>query len=96
MSVRVTVGIVARNEEEYLASTLESLVDQDFPGEDYEILAAVRADRCAAFEAAAGAAGASCSMIGHVEAGSEISLIDSGGCKMPLGRRGWDHFPASG
>lgn len=65
-------------------------------GEDYEILAAVRADRCAAFEAAADAAGASCTMIGHVEAGSGISLIDSGGRKLPLGRWGWDHFPASG
>lgn len=38
MSMKVTVGIVARNEEEYLAQTLKSLVDQDFPGEDYEIL----------------------------------------------------------
>lgn len=38
MSVKVTVGIVARNEEEYLASTLKSLVDQDFPREEYEIL----------------------------------------------------------
>lgn len=38
MSIKVTVGIVARNEEEYLARTLESLVDQDFPPEWYEIL----------------------------------------------------------
>ncbi len=38
MSIKVTVGIVARNEEEYLARTLQSLVDQDFPSEDYEIL----------------------------------------------------------
>jgi glycosyltransferase involved in cell wall biosynthesis len=38
MSIKVTVGIVARNEEEYLSRTLESLVDQDFPSEEYEIL----------------------------------------------------------
>jgi len=38
MSIQVTVGIVARNEEEYLASTLESLVNQDFPPDQYEIL----------------------------------------------------------
>ena len=38
MTMRVTVGIVARNEEEYLANTLKSLVDQDFPREEYEIL----------------------------------------------------------
>jgi cellulose synthase/poly-beta-1,6-N-acetylglucosamine synthase-like glycosyltransferase len=38
MSIKVTVGIVARNEEEYLARTLESLVDQDFPPDEYEVL----------------------------------------------------------
>ncbi len=38
MAIKVTVGIVARNEEEYLARTLESLVDQNFPPVEYEIL----------------------------------------------------------
>ncbi len=65
-------------------------------GEDYEILLAVKAARCAALEDAARAAGAPCTMIGQICAGSGISLIDSAGRPIPLGRQGWDHFQPSG
>jgi cellulose synthase/poly-beta-1,6-N-acetylglucosamine synthase-like glycosyltransferase len=38
MSVQLTVGIVARNEEEYITQTLESLINQDFNHSEFEII----------------------------------------------------------
>jgi glycosyltransferase involved in cell wall biosynthesis len=38
MSIQVTVGIVARNEEDYISQTLESLINQDFSHEEFEIM----------------------------------------------------------
>jgi len=38
MSIQVTVGIVARNEEKYITETLESLINQDFNHHEFEII----------------------------------------------------------
>jgi cellulose synthase/poly-beta-1,6-N-acetylglucosamine synthase-like glycosyltransferase len=38
MSIQVTVGIVARNEEDYISQTIESLINQDFIHEEFEIV----------------------------------------------------------
>ncbi|MEG3224063.1 MAG: family 2 glycosyl transferase [Methanobacteriales archaeon Met13] len=38
MSIQVTVGIVARDEEKYLADTIKSLIQQDFGADKFEIL----------------------------------------------------------
>jgi cellulose synthase/poly-beta-1,6-N-acetylglucosamine synthase-like glycosyltransferase len=38
MSVQVTVGIVARNEGEYIAKTIESLMAQDFNPAEFEVI----------------------------------------------------------
>ena len=38
MSIQVTVGIVARNEEDYISQTIKSLINQDFSHEEFEII----------------------------------------------------------
>jgi thiamine-monophosphate kinase len=61
-------------------------------GDDYEILAAVRAEEQAAFEAAAAQAGVSVTCIGSVLAGAGVVIEGPDGQEMPLERTGWDHF----
>lgn len=38
MSIQVTVGIVTRNEEDYISQTINSLINQDFIHEEFEIM----------------------------------------------------------
>lgn len=72
-----------------------TLVELLAGGEDYEILAAVTPDRCAAFEAAARSVMVPCAMVGQVVTGDVTVVTDSAGRPTPLRGGGWDHFPGS-
>lgn len=67
-------------------------------GDDYEILVAVNADRAAAFEAEANAAGRlarepfAMIRIGTVKATGKVSFLGPDGSPFVLQRSGWDHF----
>lgn len=61
-------------------------------GDDYEVLAAVPADRVAAFIAAAAGAGIALTEIGAFEAGCGVHLLDASGHRLPITRPGYDHF----
>ncbi|KAB2914570.1 MAG: thiamine-phosphate kinase [Hyphomicrobiaceae bacterium] len=61
-------------------------------GDDYEILAAVPADKARAFVADAAAAGVPVAEIGRVKAGSGVTIDGADGLPMSLSRTGWDHF----
>ena len=56
-------------------------------GEDYELLLAVEPDRAADLEEAGAAL-----LIGRVEEGSEIRVLDAAGGEMDISSSGWDHF----
>jgi thiamine-monophosphate kinase len=77
-----------------LAQAPERLAGLLTAGDDYEVLAAVPADRGAAFAAAAAAAGIPVARIGVITAGA-LGLMVKGLDGRPLGlpeRIGWDHF----
>ncbi len=56
-------------------------------GEDYELLLAVEPDKAAALQEAGTAL-----LVGEVEEGSEIRVIDAAGGEMDISSGGWDHF----
>lgn len=62
-------------------------------GDDYEILAAVAPERADAFKTAAAAAGVPVAEIGHVSAGSGVTVVGADGRTLEVGAGGWDHFP---
>ncbi len=61
-------------------------------GDDFEILAAVPADKAESFVRAARAAGVSVSKIGTCVAGEGAVLFEQGGKPVPLGASGFRHF----
>jgi thiamine-monophosphate kinase len=72
------------------AARLESLVSG---GDDYEVLCTVAPSDCAAFVAAAAAAGVTVTPIGVVTAGSAPPrLIDVAGGVIALSHRSYSHF----
>lgn len=56
-------------------------------GEDYELLLAVEPDRAASLEEEGTAV-----LVGRVEEGSEIRVLDARGGEMDISSGGWDHF----
>lgn len=56
-------------------------------GEDYELLLAVEPELAAGLEGSGTAR-----IIGRVEEGSEIRVLDAGGREMDISATGWDHF----
>ncbi|MFA5899542.1 MAG: thiamine-phosphate kinase [Hyphomicrobium sp.] len=76
-----------------IASGGASLADLVTGGEDYEVLAAVPADRVEAFEQLAATADTRVTRIGVVEPNAAgIVMLDDAGTAMTFERRGWDHF----
>ncbi|WP_439541965.1 thiamine-phosphate kinase [Hyphomicrobium sp.] len=63
-------------------------------GDDYQVLAAVAADRADAFRAAAQAVGVAVTDIGGVGHGTGLSVTALDGQPMVFKAGGWDHFPA--
>ncbi len=63
-------------------------------GDDYEILATVDTSSCAAFEAAAQAAGVAVTRIGEITATLEVHVLGADGAPLSPARPGWDHFQA--
>jgi thiamine-monophosphate kinase len=61
-------------------------------GDDYEILATVAPASCAAFEAAARAAGIAVTRIGEITATPEVRVLGVDGVPLSPARTGWDHF----
>ena len=61
-------------------------------GDDYEILATVEPDACAAFEAVAAAGGIAVTRVGEIMAGADVQVLGSDGMPISLARQGWDHF----
>jgi thiamine-monophosphate kinase len=61
-------------------------------GDDYEVLAAVPADRAAAFAHAAAAAEVPVAAIGAMTAGRILAIEDADGRPMHFAETGWDHF----
>lgn len=62
-------------------------------GEDYEVLAAIPAQRAAEYERSAVAAGIAVTRIGAIaEACDGIAALDASGQQMQLARTGWDHL----
>lgn len=61
-------------------------------GDDYEVLAAVAAERAPAFERAAAAAGVAVAEIGAMTVEAGVEVHDAAGGKLTIGRTGWDHF----
>ena len=95
-------GVAARIEAAALPldSALVSLVSERpfllesalVGGDDYEILAAVPADRAQAFESAALATGTPVARIGNITEGSGVIVLDPRGEALTFSRTGWDHF----
>lgn len=83
-----------------LSRPVRALLDANFitietvlsGGDDYEVLATVPADRCAAFEAAAAGAGTSVTEIGAVSEGDSALVLGKDGQPVPLSRPAFDHF----
>ena len=63
-------------------------------GDDYEILATVAPASCAAFEAAAHAAGVAVTRIGEITAAPEVHVLGADGAPLSPAQPGWDHFQA--
>jgi thiamine-monophosphate kinase len=63
-------------------------------GDDYEILATVARESCAAFEAAARATGVAVTRIGEITATPEVCVLGADGAPLSPGQTGWDHFQA--
>jgi thiamine-monophosphate kinase len=63
-------------------------------GDDYEVLATVAPTSCAAFEAAAQAAGVAVTRIGEITAAPEVHVLGPDGAPLLPKRPGWDHFQA--
>ena len=61
-------------------------------GDDYEILATMAPASCAAFEAAARAAGVAVTRIGEITATPEVCVLGADGAPLSPARSGWDHF----
>jgi thiamine-monophosphate kinase len=62
-------------------------------GDDYQVLAAVPADRAGAFRQAALASGVNVTDIGSLAAGMGVSISALDGEPMVVEGGGWDHFP---
>ena len=65
-------------------------------GDDYQVLAAVAADRAGAFRAAATVVGVVVTEIGELAEGTGVSVTALDGQPMVFEAGGWDHFPARG
>jgi thiamine-monophosphate kinase len=65
-------------------------------GDDYQVLAAVPADRADVFRAAALASGVDVTDIGALAEGTGLSVTALNGQPMVFEGGGWDHFPARG
>lgn len=61
-------------------------------GDDYEVLASVPDDHCAAFEKEVNAAGLRTVKIGMIDDGKQASVVDETGNRMLFSRPGFDHF----
>lgn len=61
-------------------------------GDDYEVLAAVAPERCAAFEAASARAGVVVTAIGAMTAHGGVRVTDDAGRSIALSHLGFDHF----
>jgi thiamine-monophosphate kinase len=87
---RVPLSSPAREVMSADASALQRMLTG---GDDYEILAAIRAGDEAAFEAAANAAGIAVTDIGAIGAeGSGLSVIGADGLPLAFARPGYDHL----
>lgn len=65
---------------------------QLFGGDDYELCFTAPPAALPAIEAAAMAAGAGVTVIGRIEAGSGVRVLDADGAEVSLQRGGWEHF----
>jgi len=96
----VSIGAVPRDAVAVAAISADPIRWNDVlaGGDDYEILVAVNADRVAAFEAEANAAGRlgrepfAMTRIGTLDATGKVSFLGSDGKPFVLQRTGWDHF----
>ena len=61
-------------------------------GDDYELLFTAPPDRQAEVRAAAKAAGVPVTVIGRIEAGQGVRVLDRAGSDVPLNAVGWRHF----
>ena len=61
-------------------------------GDDYELLFTAPPEREAAVMAAAAAAGVPVTVIGRIEAGQGVRVLDGAGSEIPLDGVGWRHF----
>ncbi|MFN3867744.1 MAG: thiamine-phosphate kinase, partial [Hyphomicrobiaceae bacterium] len=61
-------------------------------GEDYEVLATVRAEKAQSFEAALAAAGVRATAIGSIDAGEGCRFVGTDGAPVRLEAVGWDHL----
>jgi thiamine-monophosphate kinase len=61
-------------------------------GDDYEIAFTCRPDRAARVRAAARAAKVPVTQIGEITRGKGVVLLDADGKKIPIGRKGYQHF----
>lgn len=61
-------------------------------GDDYELLFTAPPTRRREIEAAAHASGVAASRIGEIRAAPGLEILDAGGVRIELGRRGYDHF----
>jgi thiamine-monophosphate kinase len=61
-------------------------------GDDYELLFTAPPDRRTAVEAAAAAAGVPVTIIGRIDAGEGVRVLDPAGAAIPLDGVGWRHF----
>ncbi len=75
-----------------LAVAPERFGDVVTGGDDYEVLAAVPADRGEAFRASAAAAGVTVTEIGLIEAGEGVLIDDPTGRPRKFDTPGWEHF----
>jgi thiamine-monophosphate kinase len=82
---RVPLSVAAARLPDRLATVLTG-------GDDYELLFTAPPDRQADVRAAAEAAGVPITVIGRIEAGQGMRVLDSAGGEMVLAGVGWRHF----
>jgi thiamine-monophosphate kinase len=61
-------------------------------GDDYELLFTAPCERRDAIDRAAAAAGVPVTVIGRIEAGQGVRVLDAAGAEMTLAGQGWRHF----
>jgi len=84
-AARVPLSAAAAQLPDRLATVLTG-------GDDYELLFTAPPDRQPAIQAAADAAGVPVTVIGRIEAGQGVRVLNAAGSEIPLDGVGWRHF----